>query len=216
MELFINAGQRGENPQTWTDNVARGIQPIIEAVSEGQRALGMKPAPAVGSPEWNEDVSVFERELQRRGLQSQVPTSLLVQFAYSMAKSFDNRVTEQDFLNAYNMLGAGSGNPAQIASTIRELTFGRYETMMKTTGTVVKDLIEFNKGDEESIGYKQGLGLRSLLDVYDQEVGTFRERSDKLFEMYGARDRHSPGTGAAAPSNTRTSGGRTFRARQGE
>jgi hypothetical protein len=114
------------------------------------------------------------------------------------------------------MLGAGSGSPAQIAATIRELTFGRYDTMMKTTGTVVNDLIQFNTDNQDSIGYKQGLGLQSLLGVYTGEVDTFRQKSDELLKMYGGGDRHSPGANDAPPGNTRQTNGRRFEARQGE
>ena len=215
MQVFLDAGEVGENPTTYFDTVARKLQPIVNAVSEGQKAIGGRPAPAVGSPEFAEDVSIFEAELQRRGLQSQVPTSLMVQLAYTWAKSFDARVTETDFLNAYQMLGAGTGSPATIAATVREMTFGRHESMMDTTGTLVNDLLRFNE-DKESLGFKQGQAMQSLLGVYNTRLNEFRALSDELLKRYGAKDRHSPGAGAPAPANQlRTRTGRNFSFRDG-
>lgn len=192
MKTFINAGKAGDNPATYADKIARGLGPIVNTVNESMKAVGMRPAPAVGSPEFAQDVSIFEQELQRRNLQSQVPVSLMVQLAYTWAKSFDNRVTEQDFLNAYNMLGAGTQSPAVIASTIREMTFGRYQSMMDTAGTVVGDLKRFNEDNKDGLGYKQGQSLDDLLGVYKGRIDEFRGLSDELLKMYGGEDRHSP------------------------
>jgi hypothetical protein len=137
--------------------------------------------------------------------------STLTRLAYTWAKSFDNRVTEQDFINAYNMLAGNSGNPAVIGNTIRAATFERRKQLLETTAEFTNDLMRL--APEGSEGRAQAEILQGAMNRYGTAVGRFDEKSRLLIERYG-----STPTGTARPppgSNERRVGNTVLRARRG-
>lgn len=210
--LYVEAGEEGMNPTTATDRVYRVGNSVLQSINEMRRSLGLIEAPSIGTPEFAADQSVIEAELRRRGIQTAVPAALLTLYTYSVARSVDPRVTEQDFRNFSSILGGTSGSPEQIMSTMRQQLLGRHETLLRTIGDLTTT---FEEAPEGTIARTQGKALRSQLNELTTVMSEFEQPFRKLMTGTGSQ---VPGEHPRKPptANTVRVGGRTLRMRQGE
>jgi len=186
IDVFDKAADAGINSTSYFNKLEAGFQGFLEAWNEGERALGVAPAPVPGTKEWADANAGAIKYLQDRGAHTAISSSLLTQFAYVLAKTTDPRVTEPDYQNAYKILSATRGNPALIAATLHQIIMGQYEDQMATTKQIIDDHLTMNADNKEhSVGYRQATGMQHLFDRYTEATEAFKQDSENLMKRYG-------------------------------
>lgn len=208
--MFADVMESGNNPNTLAEVLSTKGGSILSAWNETRRMLNpqAKDVPMYGSPEFASDSMQLEKYLQDRNVRVQVPTALLTLYAYSVARSVDGRVTEQDFKNIYDMLGAAGGSPTRIVSIMRAQISGTQEKFVRTIRPMAEDYM----ANGNALGKAQGRELIGLLDQLDDVSGEFDERIQRIVNVERGRDpRTKAGPTVGFDGNSiRTPEGRVF------
>lgn len=210
-EVMNAALAEGDNPAAFFDSLERKLGGVMEGIDDLKGlAGGERPVP--GDPRWNRDISAAEDFIRREGIRSGVTASLLTTLAYTRARTFDNRVTDQDFRKAYDMLGADSGDPAVIMSNLRSIIFGDSQSLFDTVRTKMEAADPYLP--EEGKGRAQIETVQAQLGLLQEYVDEFDTLSNQILETYGVGDASTGGNRPGSSLEVRSSTGRTFRARR--
>lgn len=168
-----DAMEAGINPSTRLESPIRSIQSLANAAQELHRAANLDasgqldpnyvPTPMPGTREFAEEEAKVTEALNRRGLKTSIPASLLTLYIYASAKSQDARVTNMDYQTMEARISAAVGNPAEIYQTIAKDLEIRRKTLLRTVETMSRDIAQ--NGNPE--GKNQAniiLGLIARLD----------------------------------------------------
>lgn len=184
--VLEGAMDEGINPATYFGRVEAGLLGALNTFDEAKGLVGDEAAPPIGSEEWNEDVSRMRRHMQTRTIPEGVTAELLTALAYSTARTYDNRVTDQDFDKAYRMLGGATGSPANIMANVRQIVFGQQQTALDTVGLQTQKTLEH--APEGSKGYIQAQIIQAQMDVLNQNISKFDAASSRILEAFGVSD----------------------------
>lgn len=197
-EVFLNAiDTTGDIPTTAWDKVESGLVSIGSTLSDMKRSVDGRTAdmPRPGDPLYEgsrSDVATWDgvhgedstvNLLMNRGMNAIQAQSLLTTMAYTLARSFDARVTEQDYINARRIIGAANGHPALIMAAIESNLLTSNAHTQETYRLEVNNML----GNERlgALDRSKATVIRDQLDLADAGVQRFQGLRNAVTERFG-------------------------------
>ena len=196
LDLVHEAALQGQEGLSFVSSVftrlnalGTNVRQVVDQVSGDGRGRGayISNDGKVGSIE-----TAAERWLGKQAGNEVVTGAMLTKMAYQLALVFNKRVTDQDFENAYRMLGGGSGDSTIAMDAMDAVFGGSWDQMERGV-----------KARLSSSSFRRSPRGRIIRELYEGEGG-FRDARARVEQLRGdvrerrERERDRPGRQAAA------------------
>lgn len=187
-------------------SINRGIGSIMNNLTEGRRILDNNRdrnevvLPSYGSAKFEEDVKDIEgrmredsdmlRWVNQNNISFQDASTLMTSLAYTLARTYDNRVTDADFRNAWKMLGGGNSDPGTIMSALRQQALHQSRSLTDEIGTEVNNILELYPSGSEAV--LDATVISRQLALLKARSSEFQSASQSIMDRYGQRDTYTP------------------------
>lgn len=162
-------------------SIANSVEVVREAAHtrDGLLDPNFRAAPKPGSREFAEDERRVTDALNRAGMKTAIPSSLLTLYVYGVAKAQDARVTNMDYETIAGTLSAAVGNPEQTAEVIESQLGIRKESLARTVVEQAKRLA----ASSDPNAREQGETLLALASQGDEVFSQFLSEKEQLFNF---------------------------------
>jgi hypothetical protein len=196
--------QFGDVPTTNWDSVERGLIGLGAGLADIKRSVldpqTGEPRSTGGLPQPGDELYESSREqvrnwidrdgglpqaLLQRGMNSARAESLITTMAYVLARSFDARVTEQDYINARRIIGASGGNPVLILSAIDQVLMTQSRQVVNNFSDEINTVL--NSPNVSNVNKEQAGVLRGRLGALQAGLETYTQQTQRVMDMAGPR-----------------------------